>query len=42
LLHNACLESSLGVGNETVIAMTAILGYARVITGKTSTRSSQR
>jgi DNA invertase Pin-like site-specific DNA recombinase len=32
LSHTACLESSLSVGNETVIGMTAILGYARVST----------
>ena len=32
LSHTACLESSLSVGNETVIDMTAILGYARVST----------
>jgi DNA invertase Pin-like site-specific DNA recombinase len=30
--HTACLESPLSVGNETVIAMTVILGYARVST----------
>ena len=30
--HTACLESSLSLGNETVIGMTAILGYARVST----------
>jgi hypothetical protein len=30
--HTACLESSLSVGNETVVGMTAILGYARVST----------
>jgi hypothetical protein len=30
LSHAACLESSLSAGNETVIGMTAILGYARV------------
>jgi predicted site-specific integrase-resolvase len=28
--HTACLESPQSVGNETVIAMTALLGYARV------------
>jgi DNA invertase Pin-like site-specific DNA recombinase len=32
LSRTACLESSLSVGNETVVAMTAILGYARVST----------
>ncbi len=32
LSHTACLESSLSVGNETVVGMTAILGYARVST----------
>lgn len=32
LSHTACLESPLAVGNETVIGMTAILGYARVST----------
>jgi hypothetical protein len=32
LSRSACLESSLPVGNETVIAMTAIPGYARVST----------
>ena len=32
LSHTACLESPLSVGNETVIGMTAILGYARVST----------
>jgi predicted site-specific integrase-resolvase len=30
--HTACLESSLLAANETVIGMTAILGYARVST----------
>jgi hypothetical protein len=30
LSHTACLKSSVSVGNETVIDMTAILGYARV------------
>ena len=30
--QTACLASSLSVGNETVIGMTAILGYARVST----------
>jgi DNA invertase Pin-like site-specific DNA recombinase len=32
LSHTACLESPLSVGNETVIGMTAVLGYARVST----------
>ena len=32
LSHTACLESPLSVSNETVIDMTAILGYARVST----------
>lgn len=32
LSHAACLESPLSVSNETVIDMTAILGYARVST----------
>ena len=32
LSHTACLESTLSVGSETVIAMTVILGYARVST----------
>jgi Resolvase, N terminal domain len=32
LSHTACLESPLSVGDETVIGMTAILGYARVST----------
>ena len=32
LSHSACLESPMSVGNETVIGMTAILGYARVST----------
>lgn len=32
LSHTACLESVSSVGNETVIGMTAILGYARVST----------
>jgi DNA invertase Pin-like site-specific DNA recombinase len=32
LSHTACLESPLTVGNETVIDMTATLGYARVST----------
>jgi DNA invertase Pin-like site-specific DNA recombinase len=30
--HTACLESLLSVGNETVVVMTAIIGYARVST----------
>ena len=30
--HTACLKSSLPLGNETVIGMTAMLGYARVST----------
>ena len=32
LSRTVCLESPLSVGNETVIGMTAILGYARVST----------
>lgn len=32
LSHTACLESQLPGSGETVIAMTAILGYARVST----------
>jgi DNA invertase Pin-like site-specific DNA recombinase len=32
LSHTACLRSLLSVGNETVIGMTAVLGYARVST----------
>jgi len=32
LYHTACLESPVSVGNETVIGMAAILGYARVST----------
>jgi DNA invertase Pin-like site-specific DNA recombinase len=32
LSHSACLRSSQSVGSETVIGMTAILGYARVST----------
>jgi DNA invertase Pin-like site-specific DNA recombinase len=32
LSHTACLRSSLSPGSETVIGMTAILGYARVST----------
>jgi DNA invertase Pin-like site-specific DNA recombinase len=32
LSHTACLESPLLVGNETVIGMTATLGYARIST----------
>ena len=32
LSHTACLESPLAAGNETVLGMTAILGYARVST----------
>jgi len=32
LSHTACLESPLSVGNETVMGMTAILGYAGVST----------
>lgn len=34
LSHTACLESFLSVSNETVTAMTAILGYARVSTAR--------
>ena len=34
LSHTACLESPLSAGNETVIGMTAILGYGRVSTGQ--------
>ena len=32
LSHTACLESSMSVSNETMVGMTAILGYARVST----------
>jgi DNA invertase Pin-like site-specific DNA recombinase len=32
LSHTACLESPLSAGNETVIGVTAIIGYARVST----------
>lgn len=32
LSHTTCLESPLSAGDETVIGMTAILGYARVST----------
>ena len=32
LSHTACLRSPLSVGNETVIGVTATLGYARVST----------
>ena len=32
LSHTACLTSPLSMLNETVIGMTAILGYARVST----------
>jgi DNA invertase Pin-like site-specific DNA recombinase len=32
LSHTACLESPLSVGGETVVGVTALLGYARVST----------
>ena len=32
LSHTACLESALSMGDETVVGVTVILGYARVST----------